>query len=164
MFIMNIRELNIAGMTGAYAGEIAQWRYDGIYAFYNRKDSQTEGLMDGTHYACTDAHGKLIGYFCFGDEARIPTIEENVYEADYLDVGLGLRPELCGKGFGTAFVNLGLAYAQTHPGIDKFRLSVAAFNERAVRVYQKAGFAIVHEVTNAYFKNKFYIMTNTPPY
>ena len=114
--------------------------------------------MDGTHYACIDTDGALIGYYCFGEDARIPTIEENVYDDSFLDVGLGLRPDLCGKGNGLAFFNNGLDYAQKTFHTNCFQLSVAVFNERAIKVYQKAGFTIAHEVTNSYFKNKFFIM------
>jgi RimJ/RimL family protein N-acetyltransferase len=152
-------EFIIVSMSPEHAKEIAGWCYDGIYSFYNHNDNQIDGLLDGTHYACIDSCGNLIGYFCFGNDARIPTIEENVYDGDSVDVGIGLRPDMCGKGFGLTLINLGLNYARKELGYKKFRLSVATFNERAIKVYLKAGFRVDSEVTNSYFKNKFYIMT-----
>lgn len=156
---MNAEGLHIAGLSPENASSIARWRYDGIYSFYSHNGENSDSFMDGMHYACIDESKDLIGYFCFGEDARIPTIEENVYDDGFMDIGLGLRPELCGKGLGLSFLKLGLDYAREYLGYRKFRLSVAAFNERAIKVYSRAGFCKSQEVTNAYFKNKFFIMT-----
>jgi len=155
---MSCGEMNIAVMTKKYAHSISLWKYDGIYSFYNHNEENVSGYMDGTHFACTDAAGKLIGYFCFGEDARIPTMEENVYDDGFLDVGLGLKPDLCGKHYGLSFLNHGLDYVQKAFHTKCFRLSVAAFNERAIKVYERAGFSVEREVTNSYFHNKFLIM------
>lgn len=155
---MNVEGLHIVDMSPIGASGIMQWRYDGIYSFYSHIGQDPDTFMDGTHYMCMDDRN-LIGYFCFGEDARIPTAEENVYEDGFMDVGLGLRPDLCGKGLGIVFLKLGLDYARECLGCRDFRLSVAAFNERAIKVYRKAGFCINREVTNSYFRNKFYIMT-----
>ncbi len=157
--LTEIKRLRIAGMSPENASGIARWRYEGIYSFYDHNGQAPDSYLDGTHFACMDEYENLIGYFCFGEDARIPTVEQNVYEDGFMDVGLGLKPELCGKGLGSSFLKLGLDYAREHLGCKRFRLSVAAFNERAVKVYRKAGFSIDREVTNSYFKNKFYVMT-----
>ena len=148
----------VVPMTTEYARAISLWKYDGEYSFYDHHEGNVEGYMDGTHYACLNAQGEVIGYFCFGQDAQIPTVEENTYDDGFLDVGLGLRPDLCGRGYGLAFLNHGLDYAQRHFNENSFRLSVAVFNQRAVKVYKSAGFLIECEVTNSYFKNKFFIM------
>ena len=150
--------MKIIPMTEEYGHAIALWKYEGIYSFYNHDEENINEYMDGTHFACTNAAGELIGYFCFGADARVPTIEENVYDEGFLDIGLGLRPDLCGKKYGLSFLLNGLAYAQKLFIANCFRLSVAAFNERAIKVYRKAGFFVEQEVTNSYYKNKFFIM------
>ena len=150
--------MNMIPMTEEYARSIALWKYEGIYSFYSHNEENIEGYMDGTHFACTDAAGALIGYFCYGEDARIPTIEENAYDHGFLDIGLGLRPDLCGKKVGFSFLLRGVAYAQKIFCTNCFRLSVAAFNERAIKVYTKAGFRVEREVTNSYYGNKFLIM------
>ena len=155
---MHHDKAKIVAMTTEHARAISLWKYDGIYSFYDHSESNVEGYMDGTHFVCTNESGDLIGYFCFGEDARIPTIEENVYNDGFLDVGLGLRPDLCGKKLGASFLKMGLDYAQKTFNTKWFRLSVAAFNERDVKVYAKVGFYIEREVTNSYFKNKFIIM------
>ena len=108
---MSYDKVNIAVMTEEHARLISCWKYDGIYSFYDHNEEDIISFMDGTHYACTNADGELIGYFCFGKDAQIPTVEENGYDDVFLDVGLGLRPDLCGKNFGHTFLNKGLDYA-----------------------------------------------------
>ena len=156
-----LEKSRIVEMTEEYAKDISKWKYEGAYSFYDHNEGNAEGYRDGAHFACMDPVAGLIGYFCYGCEAQIPTLEENVYGVGYLDVGLGMRPDLCGLGHGLPFIGVGLDYARERFNTDSFRLSVAAFNERAVKVYVRAGFQTEREVTNSYYKNKFYIMRRT---
>ena len=135
---------NIVPMTAAYAGEMAFWRYEGECSFYNR-NGRTD-YPEGEAFACLDREG--------------------AYLEGPLDIGLGLRPELCGKGLGEEFVRLGMEFGRKQFSARSFRLSVACFNKRAVKVYERCGFRVEREVTNSYFKNKFYVMTtgNSPEF
>lgn len=148
---------SIVPMTAEYAREMSLWKYGGEYSFYDR-NGETD-YPEGEAFACLDETGKLAGHFHFGEDARIPTLEENVYAPGYLDIGLGLRPDLCGQGLGEEFLKLGLAFGKAQFSARRFRLSVACFNLRAVKVYERCGFAVDRKVTNSYFKNQFYIMT-----
>lgn len=152
-------DLKILPMTPEFADMISRWKYDGIYSFYDHSEQGAEGFMDGAHFACLDGESDLVGYFCYGSDARIPTIEPDAYQGEFLDIGLGMRPDLCGRGLGPRFIAAGLEYAEAALGAGALRLSVAAFNERAIKTYLKTGFTVEREVTNSYFKNKFYIMT-----
>jgi len=60
---------------------------------------------------------------------------------DVLDYGLGLRPDLVGRGLGLDFFRAGLEFARERYRPRLIRLHVAAFNERAIKVYERAGFA-----------------------
>jgi len=150
--------LQIVDMTKEYAGIISGWKYGGAYSIYDESEENIDGFMNGAHFACTDASGELIGYFCFGEDARIPTVEENVYDDNFIDIGLGLKPDLCGRSLGLTFLKKGLQHARDIYGATSFRLTVAAFNERAIKVYERAGFCTEREVTHLQSNQKFLIM------
>ena len=57
-----------------------------------------------------------------------------------MELGLGLRPDLCGKGLGRTFVREIIAFLEAHYTYDALILKVAQFNQRARRVYQACGF------------------------
>ena len=156
---MDCAQWRVVEMTPAYAEQISRWQYEGIYAFYDHCPEDMDEFMDGTHHACVVPDGALIGYYCFGGDARIPTVEQDPYAGEYLDVGLGLRPDLCGKKLGEPFVRVGLRFAEMAFDPPAFRLTVAAFNQRAIRLYERIGFRPVCEVTNLRHKNRFHIMT-----
>jgi ribosomal-protein-alanine N-acetyltransferase len=54
-----------------------------------------------------------------------------------------MRPDLAGRGLGDGFVLAGLRFAKKAYSLPTFRLTVAAFNLRAVRVYERLGFEAV---------------------
>lgn len=132
-------------MREADVRAIAGWRYDGPYAFYDLAgEDVAEFLAEvGSYVAAEDERGELVGFFGFGAVGQVPGGQDaELYPPDALDVALGLRPDLVGGGLGPGFVAAGLAYAREHrsPAPTRFRLSVAAFNERAVRAYERVGF------------------------
>ena len=59
-------------------------------------------------------------------------------------LGLGLRPDLCGKGggIGTQFVQLLVQEAQRRTPRQEIDLEVLVWNERAIQTYERAGFTI----------------------
>ena len=75
--------------------------------------------------------GDLIGFYYF---EPIPPD---------LDYGLGLRPDLTGLGLGLEFFLAGLAFARELYRPSRVFLHVAEFNERARRVYERAGFRVI---------------------
>jgi len=122
-------------MDKAFAYAIAGWHYEDIYTFYdmNQDVEDLAELLDPCHwqdhyYAVTDEQGFLVGFFSFEQEQ------------DSLVIGLGLRPDLTGRGWGQAFFEAGLEYAREKYHPKTFVLSVATFNQRAIKVYRKAGF------------------------
>jgi ribosomal-protein-alanine N-acetyltransferase len=77
-----------------------------------------------------DNAGALAGYFSFKPK-----------DGGTVELGLGLRPALTGRGLGASFLASGMEFARTRFEPVRFLLSVATFNERAIKVYERAGFA-----------------------
>ena len=103
-------------MTAAHAKAITTWRYEPPYDFYNPRDDIAGFLRPDYHYyAAQDDDGGLVGYCCFGPDARVPG---GAYPEDgSLDVGVGLRPDLTGGGRGLGFFNAVLdPYSDTSAG------------------------------------------------
>jgi ribosomal-protein-alanine N-acetyltransferase len=128
-------QFELRPMGEELADAIANWHYEGADAFYDmdRDMDDLEELLDPGNWeskycAVVDEHGELVGFFRF--EKR----------DDALAIRLGLRPDLTGCGLGRAFVEAGLDYARQVYAPASFRLSVATFNRRAIRVYEKVGF------------------------
>lgn len=128
------------------ARTILSWRYDRPYDFYNVTGDEFEDnladMLDGSQFAVKDDSGELIGFYAFGQTATVPGGHAaGAYAAtDLLDIGLGLRPDLTGRGLGLPFIRAALEFAERTVGARGFRLSVATFNRRAIRVYERAGF------------------------
>lgn len=140
-------------MTEADARSILAWRYEGPYAVYNMDGDEESALCElldprSPYVAAHNERGELVGFFAFGTAAEVgqEPVTPALFAGDHmLSVGLGLRPDLTGQsnGIGLAFVNAGLDFARErfHPAV--FRLFALAFNGRALRVYERAGFARV---------------------
>jgi RimJ/RimL family protein N-acetyltransferase len=140
-------------MTEAYAREIVAWRYPGQYDIYNTSDADVEEdvriLVDPkyAYHAVLDGDGFLVGFCCFGVDAQVPG--GDYADASALDVGLGLRPDLAGQGRGLGFLEAILAFAHRELGATRFRATIALFNLRSRRVFEKAGFVEAQQFTSA---------------
>jgi ribosomal-protein-alanine N-acetyltransferase len=143
------------------AQEIIRWRYDPPYDTYNYRPEEMEKdiryLTDPANrvYGIHGRQGELIGFCSYGKDAQVPG---GTYHADALDIGLGLRPDLTGRGWGTAVIREVLEFAgQKNPGA-RFRVTIASFNNRARKAWEKAGFAAVEEFSRVGDGRKFEIL------
>ncbi len=117
------------------AQAISGWQYEPPYSFYDwSADADDLALLlgkesrEGRFFSAFAEDGALVGFFEFQ------------VDGEDVIVGLGLRPDLTGRALGLPFVEESLAFARERFGPRRFRLSVATFNERAIRVYERAGF------------------------
>lgn len=124
--------------------EICKWVYQSKYSVYNIKedDENVSEFLNGEYYSAFDEEDQLVGFFCYGRSAQVPAGRTyGIYkDGSYIDIGLGMRPDLCGQGRGYAFMLEGMKFAAELFSKRKFRLTVAAFNQRAIKLYLKIGF------------------------
>lgn len=129
-------------LTSDEADEIGRWTYEGRDVTYEFDDGPPDPA-DGYH-AVEDGQGRLVGYCCFGAEARVPGIDA---VPGVVDVGYGMRPDLVGQGRGRPFLAAILDHARTLEAPDRFRALVLDWNQRSRATCRNAGFTEVGEAT-----------------
>lgn len=119
------------------ARAISRWRYEGVYAFYDQEALPMLSLalfrpllraLGLEAFVVLDDASERIGIFTFTQRGNA------------IEIGLAMRPDLTGRGMGLDFVEAGLNFARARYAPTRFTLDVATFNERARRVYERAGF------------------------
>lgn len=140
-------KFTLSKMTEEDAREILSWRYDEPYDFYDPKDDLETGvqtLVEPTnlYLGVRDRDGELVAYYCFGGEAQVPGGD---YTENALDISGGARPDKLGTGYGPMFVRVAMDFGQMFFSPEKYRATIAAFNTRALRMCENAGFVRSNE-------------------
>jgi len=133
-------EMTICPFETSHAEEVCSWIYEAPYDIYNwpaweqmKKDGIEFGdpvLRAAQYAAVLDSQQKLIGFAQFFPLTGVTRL------------GLGLRPDLCGNGLGPAFTRLIVSEARRRAPKNEIDLEVLAWNGRAARAYERAGFHI----------------------
>lgn len=140
--------LFIKNMNEEFAAEILNWKYPAPYDLYNNELNPVniKEMLEDSYYIVVDENDRLVGYFCIGNAAKVPIgIEFGAYAEDLIDIGIGMKPELTGQGYGFTFFSFILEYVQDNDRNVPLRLTVAQFNQRAIRLYKKFGFVKIME-------------------
>jgi ribosomal-protein-alanine N-acetyltransferase len=122
-------------MSEGDARTIAGWHYQEPYTFYDM-DQDADDLAElldprswtETYYAVVDEPGELVGFFAFKRDG------------DIVDLVLGLRPDLTGRGIGRWL--LAEAERLAPAGTTEFLLYTGARSARNIRMYQRAGYVL----------------------
>ncbi|MDF2882287.1 MAG: family acetyltransferase [Clostridiaceae bacterium] len=150
--------LKLTNFSESHAKQICSWRYSGEYSVYNYPDwntavSQNWGITikqkwENEFIAVVNELNELCGYIRF------------INQSDYVLVGIGLKPTICGFGLGNTVMQLLKLACNRRYGNKKIVLEVRCFNERAIKCYKKAGFNIVdsYEKEALIGKDQFYRM------
>lgn len=138
--VVDAMRWEFSAMSRSAADAISAWHYEEPYDFYDMEfdaDDLAEFLDESSwrlgdlgreRFVAVSADGELAGFFSFAGSPALCTI------------GLSLAPELTGRSLGEEFVAAGLAFARERWAVSRFRLEVASFNERAIKVYERVGF------------------------
>ena len=154
----------IQPITKEQINEMVYWHYEPPYDVYNL-DNPPENVPEAIAYfldpnlpcyAVMDDDDTLLAFFTFGKDAQVPGGD---YSAEALDIGLGVRPDLTGKGMGEQFVTAVIDFAITTHHPTTLRVTIAEFNGRARRVWEKQGFTTQqHFVATTWTKKPFFIL------
>lgn len=139
-------EFTTSKMTDNCAIEILKWKYEKPYDLYNNVLSG-EAIMELTSssYKAILSNDEVVGFYCTGKDAQVPSGNEvGAYSRDCMDIGLGMKPDLTGKGLGTPFFGF-ILQDICEESSKCLRLTVADFNKRAIRLYENFGFVIEKE-------------------
>lgn len=133
-------------MTEKDAQTVTEWRYPPPYDVY-RWPAWEDMLRDGSEFA--DPEIREAQYLTVRDSRDRSLVGYvQLFPLDRaVRIGIGLRPDLCDQGLGTPIIKLAIEEAaRRQPGAE-IDLEVEQWNKRAIRAYEKAGFAITDEYT-----------------
>lgn len=122
------------------AAEVCTWRYPVPYDVYNHPDWETVKAR-GRGLGCSETREKE--FYAVADKEKLLGFFRMAPEDGRLTIGLGLRPDACGKGKGKSLMSLIIRTARGRYGPIPLRLEVRTFNLRAFRCYQRAGFRVI---------------------
>lgn len=130
--------MEVVPLSHRFAVDICTWRYPAPYGCYDMTAADPDKLVrpDSGFFAVVQG-GALVGFRSFGSDGRVPGW---AYDEAALDTGGGLRPELTGRGLGRQAISTGLAFGRARFAPAAFRVTVAAFNDRALRTVMSLGF------------------------
>lgn len=126
-------------LSGKAAAEMANWAYEVPYDAYSFKGDQDDYLLDESTWGTEQ--------FCLMDGETVIGQVACQFESGDLWVGWSMNPAMVGKGYGGIFVRKcveEIRRAKKHTG--RLLLRVAAWNQRAIKAYQKAGFTYLETI------------------
>ena len=145
----------LKSLTKATAVKIAQWEYERPYEVYNFKGHPNDWLMDESKWGTEQ--------FCFIDGETVLGQVACQFDGEDMWVGWSMAPPFCGKGNGSEFVKQCVKELRDFTGHNgRMLLRVAAWNQRAICAYQKAGFSygktIQDEIAYSNYMEDFWVM------
>ena len=124
----------------------ARWSYQPPFDVYDGDPAHADAFLaqepagDGYYAIATRSDDEIIGFCCFGAEARVRGQQA---EAGTVDLGGGVRPDLLSQGYATTLLPLVIEFACEQFAPQRLRTAVASFNERSTRLCISTGFEVV---------------------
>jgi [ribosomal protein S18]-alanine N-acetyltransferase len=129
--------LHVRPLERRDAEAVGSWRYQGPWSVYDPRPGDDPLSAVAGYDAVVDDAGSLVGFVCVGQEARVPGLAE----ADgIIDIGVGMRPDLVGRGLGRHFGAVVLDHVRGRCGDRPLRAVVQGWNERSLRLARGLGF------------------------
>jgi ribosomal protein S18 acetylase RimI-like enzyme len=159
--LITINRLRLQPLDKEQVLAILNWHYTPPYDYYNfSTDTLQEDLCylldpGNNFYAMLNSQDDLEGYCSFGVDGQVPG---GNYQLEALDMGMGVRPDFTGQGRGKHYAQTIVEYGVGQYGARRLRVTIAEFNKRAQRVWQKLGFEQVEEFAKTGSGERFVIL------
>lgn len=154
---------NIVPMEESHGADICTWRYDSPYDIYSWLPWEQMKALDvefgnpvlrrEQYVSLVDDEGTLTGFAQFFPLQGVTRL------------GVGMRPDLCGRGYGKQFVLAIVEEAKRRKPENEIDLEVLTWNSRAIQAYQKSGFVITdlyEKMTPGGISKPYYCMVFRP--
>lgn len=115
---------------------ICQWKYPRPYDVYNYMTFEEAVISDSPLLKAENKDN----YLCFWKDETL-TAYINIYKKDdRVFLGIGVAPDLCGKGLGKAYLKQGIEKAKILYPDSELWVQVRSWNIRAIKCYESCGF------------------------
>lgn len=157
----DLSELKFCPIVPSQIYSISAWTYEPPYDIYNLvyppEAEDIDYWLDPNIYvqAIVNPWNVLVAFCSFGLDGQVPGGD---YSEEALDIGMGVRPDLTGRGHGATLVEATCRFAASQYRPEKLRVTVASQNARALRVWQKQGFTAIEEFTALHTDMRFDIL------
>ena len=160
--------LTLETLTAEHVEEILTWRYEPPYELYDMSSGPPNAIVLAEaidYFLQPDYHframfrqpeGQLVGFCSFGEDGQVSGGD---YSAAAVDIGMGVHPAYTGRGLGAMFAGVAIDFALAHFDVPRLRVTIAEFNRRAQKVWQRHGFVPVQRFEARYGKRPFLIYT-----
>lgn len=142
---------SIIPLTEDYAKEICSWRYEGKYSIYNFSDWDIV-VKNGWDLSIKNKREKEFIAILLNNE--LLAYGRIVLRGGKVFIGIGLKPALCGKGYGKEIMCLLVEEAKRRFPNTKIALEVRSFNKRAINCYKRIGFKIIEKYMKKTFNDE----------
>ena len=129
-----VRPLRVRPLTIEDGLTVASWSSPGAWHI---EDALQAPEPDEGYWAVVDARDELLGFCCLGAAARVPGQPADDW---VLDVAIGIRPQLAGRGWGGDLGRAAVAHARSVALDRRIRTTVPEWNVDGQRTARQAGF------------------------
>jgi [ribosomal protein S18]-alanine N-acetyltransferase len=164
----DVWQLTFVPLTAHHVSQILTWRYPPPYDLYNMGKGTADPLelIEAIDYfsqvqyhfeaVLRQPAAELVAFCSFGSDGQVAGGD---YSAAAVDIGMGVRPNLTGRGLGGMFAGVAIDYAHKMFDSTQLRVTIAEFNRRAQKVWQRHGFVPTQRFYANFGQRPFIIYT-----
>ncbi len=159
-------QLLLRPITADDVSQILTWRYEPPYDIYDMGSATANPvelaeaidyfLRPHYHFQAMQRQstGELAGFCSFGSDGQVAGGD---YKAPAVDIGMGVHPQCTGRGLGHVFAGAAIDFALQKFNPPRLRVTIAQFNRRAQKVWERHNFDPVRHFYSLYGKRPFII-------